>query len=721
MLSSIQRPPAGPDAHLVPGEGTASRFRPEAGAPAGRPAGRRGLLAAALAAGLVLIAVLAAIHLTQGSAPVSVAQLWHVITGGGEEQATAVLLASRVPRLLAGLLVGVALGTAGVVMQTVARNILASPDTLAVNAGAYLAVVAFAAFGISVPLLTGSLIAFLGGLAAAALVLGLAAGGGGGNGGGTVRLVLAGSAIALAFSALTTMLLLLFAEETTGLFAWGAGTLGQTSIDGVAQLGPVVLAAFLALLLLAHKLDILALGDDTASVLGIRVRRTQTTAIVLAVLLSASAVTVAGPIGFVGLAAPAIVRLLAARIPGLQRHRALIPAGAIMGVIVVLGADVLLRLVFGGSAAVAVPTGVVTTVFGAVFLVILARRLTDGGGTGSAGTFALGTSSRPLTRRLLIVGAGVLLVAVAFASLLLGDAKLLAGDLLNWATGQAGPVTEFVLNTRMPRVLAAILAGAALAVAGAVVQAVSRNPLAEPALLGVTGGAGVGAVLVITIAPLASFWAVSAGGLLGAVAAAVIVFGLAAAGGFAQSRLILIGIGVSAAAGAIVSMLIIATDPYNAAKALTWMSGSTYGRTLPQLLPVLVALVLAAPILAGARRDLDVLAQDDDTPRILGVPLGRTRLWLLSVAVALSAAAVAAVGVIGFVGLVAPHAARALVGGRHALVLPMSALLGALLVCVADTLGRTVIAPGQLPAGLLTAVVGAPYFVWLLWRSRRTS
>jgi iron complex transport system permease protein len=695
---------------------------------AAAPAARKATLFAALAAGLVLVAVLAAIHVTQGSSSVNVIDLWNVLNpwnvgGSGDDQAAAVLVASRVPRLLAGLLVGVSLGVAGIVMQTVARNILASPDTLAVNAGAYLAVVAVTAFGITLPLLTGSLIAFLGGLAAAALVLGLAAGGGGNgtSGAGTVRLVLAGSAIALAFSALTTMLLLLFSEETTGLFAWGAGTLGQTSLDGVTQLGPLVLVTVLVLMLFAHKLDILALGDDTATVLGVRVRRTQIVTIVLGVLLSAAAVTVAGPIGFVGLAAPAIVRLLAARIPGLQRHRALIPAGAIMGVIVVLGADVLLRLLFGGAAGVEVPTGVVTTLFGAVFLVILARKLTDTGATGAAAGFALGTAASPRARRVFIIGAAVLLIVVAFASLLLGDAKLLAGDLLNWLTGQAGPVTEFVLNTRMPRVLAAILAGAALAVAGAVVQAVSRNPLAEPALLGVTGGAGVGAVLIITVAPLASFWAVTAGGLLGAVAAAVIVFGLAARGGFAQSRLILIGIGVSAAAGAIVSMLIISTDPYNGAKALTWMSGSTYGRTLPQLIPVLIAIIVATPILAGARRDLDVLAPDDDTPRILGVPLGRTRLGLLSVAVVLTATAVAAVGVIGFVGLVAPHAARALVGGRHALVLPMSALLGALLVCVADTLGRTVIAPGQLPAGLLTAVVGAPYFVWLLWRSRRTS
>ncbi|HKH07799.1 MAG TPA: iron chelate uptake ABC transporter family permease subunit, partial [Agromyces sp.] len=160
-------------------------------------------------------------------------------------------------------------------------------------------------------------------------------------------------------------------------------------------------------------------------------------------------------------------------------------------------------------------------------------------------------------------------------------------------------------------------------------------------------------------------------------------------------------------------------DPYNAAKALTWMSGSTYGRTFLQLIPLLVVVLASVPFLASARRELDVLALDDDTPRVLGVRLGTARLGLLAVSVALTATAVSAVGVIGFVGLVAPHAARALVGARHALVLPLAALLGAVLVCVADTLGRTIIAPAQLPAGLLTAVVGAPYFVWLLWRSRR--
>jgi ABC-type Fe3+-siderophore transport system permease subunit len=670
-----------------------------------------------LALGVVAATLLAAVHVTQGSANVGLPELLGLLAGGSDDQSAAVLVASRMPRLAAGVLVGVALGVAGLVMQSVSRNVLASPDTLAVNAGSYLAVVAVAAFGVALPVVGGGAVAFIGGLAAAGLVLALS--NGAGRGGGTVRLVLAGSAIALALEALTTMLLLLHPERTEGLYAWSNGTLAQTGMTPMLQLGPVVLVAVAALFLFARQFDLLALGDDTATVLGVRVRRTRLIGTLIAVLLSAAAVTVAGPIGFVGLAAPAIVRLVAMRVPGMQRHVLLIPAAALMGAVILLGADVLLRLAFGGQAAVEVPTGVVTTIFGAVFLVALAlrARASSEGGTG----FVTGVGLSRRGRRLVIAASVLLLVALAFISLLFGDAKLLGGDVLNWVTGQAGPLVEFVMNTRAPRVAAAILAGAALALAGTVVQAVSRNPLAEPAILGVTAGAGVGAVLVITFLPFASFLGVTTGGFVGAAVAAVIVFGLAVRGGLASTRLILIGLGVSAAAGAVASMLIIATDPYNAAKALTWMSGSTYGRTFPQLIPLVIVLLVSVPLLASARRDLDLLAFDDDTPRVLGVRLGSARLVLLAVSVALTATAVSAVGVIGFVGLVAPHAARALVGSRHVLVLPLAAVLGALLVCIADTLGRTVIAPGQLPAGLLTAVVGAPYFMWLLWRSRRAA
>ncbi|MFP7759818.1 iron ABC transporter permease [Marisediminicola sp. LYQ85] len=669
----------------------------------------------ALAAGLIAaIAVIAAVHLTQGTAAVGAADLLALLGGraaDGSDDAAAVLVASRAPRLVAGLLVGFALGAAGAAMQSVSRNILASPDTLAVNAGAHLAIVAVAAFGISLPVIPTGLVAFAGGLLAAALVLGLSSGGS-----GPVRLVLAGSAIALGLSAVTSMLLLLFAQDTVGLFSWGSGSLAQIGIAAARSMAPVIVVAVIVLLLLGRRLDILGLGDDAARVVGVNPRMTRILTVVVAVLLAAAAVTIAGPIGFVGLCAPAIIRLLAPRIRGLHRHRALIPLAGLAGVAIVLGADVLLRVFVGSDRSVAVPTGVVTTMLGAVFLTALAWRMRD---TGATSTAAGLTRVRSVRRYLVtLVVAVVLLVALVVASSLLGDAKLLLGDVANWITGQAGTGVTFILDTRMPRVLAAVLAGAALALAGALVQAVSRNALAEPGILGVVGGAGLAAIAVITIVPLASAWLVTGAALVGAVVAASIVFGLAARGGLAQNRLVLIGIAVSAASLAMITLLVVLTDPFNSTKALTWLAGSTYGRSFAAIAPVAIAIAVAIPLLVASRRDLDLLALDDETPRLAGIDVSRARFALLCVAVVLTATAVASVGVISFVGLVAPHAARALVGGRHSRILPVAAILGGLLVCVADVVGRTVIAPDQLPAGLVTALVGAPYFAWVLWRSR---
>lgn len=674
----------------------------------------RASLAGVAVAALGLVALLAAVHVTQGTADVGADDVWAVITGQGTDQAGAVVLASRVPRLLAGLVVGAALGMAGAALQSVARNALASPDTLGVNAGAYLAVVATAALGLSLPLFASAGVAFVGGLAAAGLVLALSAGSA-----GPTRLVLAGSATALALHALTIMLLL-FAQDTVGLFAWGSGSLAQIGLDGVARMGPFVAVVAMGLLALAHRLDILMLGNDAASVLGVDVRSTRLLAVVLAVLASAAAVTVAGPIGFVGLCAPALVRLLIPLVPGLARHRALLPLSALAGVVVVLGADVAVRAVLGPQRGVEIPTGVVTTLVGAGVLVALAHRSRGSGPTRSAPAAGAQRLRGARTAGVIVAVAAVTVVGAALAAMLLGDALLLTGDVAAWATGRAGPLVTYVLDARVPRVLAALLAGAALAAAGTTIQAVCRNPLAEPGILGVSGGAGIGAVLVLTVSPLAGVWVVTGSAAGGALVACVLVFGLAGTGGLGSDRLVLIGVGVSAGATAVITFLIVLTDPFNGIKALTWLSGTTYGRTLPQLVPVAVALAVTLPLLASARHDLDLMALDDDTPRVLGVRLGAGRLWLLTTSALLTATAVTAIGVVGFVGLVAPHAARALVGSRHSRVLGVAVLLGALLVSVADTLGRTLIAPAQLPAGLLTAVIGTPYFVWLLWRSRTT-
>ncbi|WP_433169793.1 iron ABC transporter permease [Kribbella sp. CA-247076] len=661
----------------------------------------------------VAVVLLAAVHLTQGTSSVNAGDLLRLLVGQGTDNSANVLIASRLPRLLAGVLVGVALGFAGAGLQSLARNPLASPDTLGVNAGAYLAVVVVAAFGVSLPVLPAGGVAFLGGLAAAALVLALSAGGSS----GPTRLILAGSAVAMALAGVTTLLLLLYREETVGTFAWGAGTLVQTDLNAVTQMTPIVAVGILGALLLAPKLDILALGDDTASVLGVHVRRVRVLITLLTVLLSAAAVTVAGPVGFVGLVAPVLVRLIAPLVPGLLRHRVLLPLSGLAGVLVVLAADVVLRALLGGQAGVEIPTGVMTMMVGAVVLVWLARRYRDSGPSRTPGGASSGLRSRR-TFVLVTVVLVVLLVVAGLLAMLAGDAFLRTGDVVNWINGRSGRAITYVLDQRFPRVLSAVLCGAALAIAGTTVQAVCRNPLAEPGILGITGGAGVGAVITLVLLPAASIWLLSGVAAAAALATFALVYLVSWRGGLSSDRLVLIGVGVSSGATAVITLLIVATDPWNISLAMTWLSGSTYGRTLPQVVPVTLALLVLTPVIVHARRELDLLALDDDVPRILGVRLERTRLLALLCAALLTAAAVSAIGVVGFVGLVAPHAARALVGGRHTRILPVAALLGAILVSVADSLGRTLLAPAQIPAGLLTALIGAPYFVYLLWRTR---
>lgn len=689
-----------------------SPARPEAPA---RRAPRLLPTAAVFAVAAGALVALAALHLTQGTSEVDAGDLLRLVTGTADEGVWNVLEGARLPRLTGAVLVGVALGASGVLLQSVARNPLASPDTLAVNAGAYLAVTAVAAFGITLPFLSGIGVAFAGAVLTAGLVLALSAGGGESA---TTRLILAGSATAMAGNSLVSLLILLFQEETTGLFAWGSGSLNLTGFDTAAQAAPLVLLAIAAAVLAAPRLDLLRLGDDTASSLGVHVRRTRLIAVVCSLLLAACAVTLAGPIGFVGLAAPVIARQIARKLPRLLAHRLLIPFGALCGALVVVGADLAVRAVLGADESIRIPVGVTTTILGAGVMVWLARSVTSAGSEDRPAILH-GAANRGRTAFLLIVtGLFAASIGALFAGMLAGDTMLLGGDLVNWFAGETGASYTWIIDQRYPRVLAAVLAGAALACAGTVTQGILRNPLAEPGLLGVTAGAGIGAVALITWLPESGAWSVTGVAAVGGLGAFALVYALAWRGGLDTSRLVLVGIGVWSIGMAVITLIILASDPWNTPKAMTWLSGTTYGRTADRLVPLAAALVVVLPLIIAHRKEIDLLALDDDTPRVLGVKLERTRLLLLGAAAVLTAAAVAVVGVIGFVGLVAPHLARGLVGSRHTRVLPVSVLLGVLLVSIADTLGRTVIAPAQIPAGLVCSLIGTPYFVWLMWRTR---
>ncbi|WP_420037529.1 iron ABC transporter permease [Streptomyces sp. cg28] len=674
--------------------------------------------AAVLVALLVVTALVGMWHLTQGTSGVGVGDLVRYLAGEREHTDGApvgeILTGSRLPRLLAGVAVGFALGAAGALLQSVTHNSLASPDTLAVTAGAYFTLTLVAAFGLSVPLWASGAVAFVGGLTAAAVVLLLA-----GRAAGTAgtRLILAGSAIAMALDAATGALLILFNQNTTGLFAWGSGSLAQLNIDASVRAWPLVAVVLCLALALSRRLDVMNLGDDTASSLGVPIRSTRVTAVLCAVLLTSTAVTLAGPISFVGLGAPVLVRLIAGRVRALRRHLYAVPAAGLLGALLILLADAVLRAVQGADGAASIPTGVPTALLGAVVIVVLALRLRDTGQVRRPPHARVAARSR---RAFLLVvsGALALLAVAAFVAVLAGSLWLRAGDIVLWAQGAAPDLIGQALDDRVPRVIAAVVAGAALGLAGCVVQGAVRNPLAEPGVLGITAGAGLGAASVVTSGlpggrPVLIAVAVAAG-----LATFALIALLSWRGGFLPDRFVLIGIGCGYGLSAVTTFLLLRADPYNTPRIFTWLSGTTYGRTLPDVAPVAVALALALPVLFALRGRLDLLAVDEDTPRIVGVKVERTRFIALAIAAVLAALSVMAVGVVGFVGLVAPHLARSLVGARHGRAIPVAMLLGAVLVCVADALGRTLVAPAQMPAGLMIALVGAPYFVWVLRQSR---
>nr|WP_030120749.1 iron ABC transporter permease [Streptomyces californicus] len=705
--------PTTPDRGSAPAAPPAPATDQVAGAGGGRFTGAAVLVL--LAAAIVVVGLW---HLTQGT---SGAGVWDLIryAGGARENVDGVpvgdiVAGSRLPRLLAGVAVGFALGAAGALLQSVTRNALASPDTLAVTAGSYFTLTCVAAFGLTVPLWASGAVAFAGGLLAAGLVLALTGRMAGTSG---TRLVLAGSAMAMALDAATAMLLILFDKNTTGLYAWGSGSLAQLNIDASTRAIPLIAVVLCAALALSRKLDVLGLGEDTASSLGVPIRATRVTAVVCAVLLTSTAVTLAGPIAFVGLGAPVLARLISVRVRALHRHALLVPGAGLLGALLVLLADASLRALLGAEGAASVPTGVPTTLLGAAVIVALALRLRDSGPVRQPPQGRAASRSHR-SFLLVVVGAVVLLAGAVLVGVLAGSLWLRTGDLVLWFQGTAPDLIGRALDDRMPRVAAAVLAGAALGLAGCSVQSAVRNPLAEPGVLGITAGAGLGAVVVVTAGIPGGQPVIVAAAVATGLATFALIALLAWRGGFLPDRFVLIGIGCGYGLTSVSTFLLLRADPWNTPQIFTWLSGTTYGRAFPDVVPVAVGLLLALPLLLALHRRLDLLAVDEDTPRILGVSPARTRFAALTIGAVLAALGVIAIGVVGFVGLVAPHLARSLVGARHARAIPVSMLLGAVLVCVADTLGRTVVAPAQVPAGLMVALVGAPYFVWLLRRSR---
>ncbi len=286
-----------------------------------------------------------------------------------------------------------------------------------------------------------------------------------------------------------------------------------------------------------------------------------------------------------------------------------------------------------------------------------------------------------------------------------------------WAAFQPDNKNYFTLmEYRLPRAVLAILLGGALAISGVLVQSVVRNPLASPDILGINNAAGLVAVSVLMFLPNLAFYWMPIFAFLGGVLSFVILW-IVCGFNFRPIKMAIIGVALSALWAAISHYLML-TNPVEINTAMLWLTGSLWGRSWSYLNVVLPWLVVLLPLPFIFCRDLDTLGLGENKASTLGVTVNKVQISVLVLAVALSTTAVAICGPIAFLGLVAPHLARRLVGGRHRTLLPAALIIGALLLQLSDILARVIDPPTELPAGILTAIIGAPYFFYLLMRTK---
>ncbi|MFE6908729.1 FecCD family ABC transporter permease [Streptomyces erythrochromogenes] len=330
-----------------------------------------------------------------------------------------------------------------------------------------------------------------------------------------------------------------------------------------------------------------------------------------------------------------------------------------------------------------------------------------------------GTSLR-IERRALAVGALLVLAAFVMAVLLIGtgDFDIAPWDVVQTLFGNGTPANDFIVNDlRLPRVLVALLVGAALGMAGAVFQSVTRNPLGSPDLLGFSYGSAVG-VLVVIILLKGSATEVAVGALLGGLLAGAAVYLLAYKRGIHGYRLVLVGIGASAMLVAVIQYLITKAQLVEASRAMVWLTGSLAGRDWAQVWPLLVTCAVLFPLVLGQTRALRMIEMGDDAAYAVGVRVERTRLLLMLAAILLTTAASAAAGPISFVALAAPQLARRLTRSPGANLLT-AALMGSVVLLLSDWASQRAFGADQLPVGVVTGLVGGVYLLWLLVTERK--
>lgn len=342
-------------------------------------------------------------------------------------------------------------------------------------------------------------------------------------------------------------------------------------------------------------------------------------------------------------------------------------------------------------------------------------------------------ASLPIGRRIAIVcaaliGVGLIAIIVSAAH---GPAAIPYADVarlilrgIGFRTGLELSQSNFAIvnQIRLPRILIGLLVGAGLAGSGATLQGVFRNPLADPNVIGISVGGSLGAVIAITSGLAGdSLWVLPIFSFAGAMGAAVLVYSMSLVQGQSQpATLLLAGIAINALFGALISALLLLTNRFPEVQAiLSWLIGGLRGRGWPHLGAIVVPVLATVTLLLIFARDINLLLLGEETAQGLGINVPRTRFALMALASLAAGAAVSITGPIGFVGLIVPHTLRLIVGPDYRLLLPASVLGGAVFLVITDTIARLIVQPAELQVGIITALLGAPFFLYLLYRNRR--
>ncbi|WP_407437081.1 Fe(3+)-hydroxamate ABC transporter permease FhuB [Lelliottia sp.] len=604
---------------------------------------------------------------------------------------------SLLPRLAISLLVGAGLGLVGVLFQQVLRNPLAEPTTLGVATGAQLGITITSLWALP-GALTSQFAALAGACIVGALVFGVAWG----KRLSPVTLILAGLVVSLYCGAINQLLVLFHHDQLQSMFLWSTGTLTQTDWSIVQRLWPQLLGGVLLTLLLLRPLTLMGLDDGVARNLGLALSLARLGALTLAIVISALLVNAVGIIGFIGLFAPLLAKMLGAR----RLLARLILAPLIGALILWLSDQIILWL---ARVWMEVSTGSVTALIGAPLLLWLLPRLRSM----SAPAMDAGDKVYAERQHILwfsLAGVGVLIL-VCWLALSLG--RNASG--WHWASGS---LLNELAQWRWPRISSALIAGVMLAVAGCIIQRLTGNPMASPEVLGISSGAAFGVVLMLFFVPGDAFGWLMPAGSLGAAATLFIIMIAAGRGGFSPHRMLLAGMALSTAFTMLLMMLQASGDP-RMAQILTWISGSTYNATGAQVVHSGMAMLLLLAVTPLCRRWMTILPLGGETARAVGVALTPSRVGLLLLAACLTAVATMTIGPLSFIGLMAPHIARMMGFRRTMPFIVMSALTGGMMLVIADWLGRMVLFPYQIPAGLLSTFIGAPYFIYLLRKQSR--